>query len=79
MSILSECPTCRARQSLRNKTCKCGEHLDRAKRSGRVRYWITYRLPNGMQRKEMVGTSIEEARTPTVSGVDKKGKGAFSK
>jgi integrase len=62
MSILSECPTCRARQSLKNKLCKCGESLDKAKRSGRVRYWITYRLPNGMQRKEMVGTSIEDAR-----------------
>ncbi|RJQ70865.1 MAG: site-specific integrase [Desulfobacteraceae bacterium] len=62
MAILSECPTCKARQSLKNKRCKCGEDLDRAKRSGRVRYWITYRLPGGTQRKEMVGTSIEEAR-----------------
>lgn len=62
MSILQECPLCKRRQRLSNKVCKCGERLDRAKRSARLRYWITYRLPNGMQRKEYVGTSIDDAR-----------------
>jgi len=32
------------------------------KAGGRVRYWIQYRLPGGKQRKEYVGTSIEQAR-----------------
>ena len=63
MAILAECPICKARQKVANKVCKCGENLDKAKRSGRVRYWITYRLPGGKQRKELVGKSIEEART----------------
>jgi integrase len=62
MAILAECPICRTKQSNRNKRCKCGEDLDKAKKAGRIKYWITYRLPGGKQRKEMVGTSIEEAR-----------------
>jgi integrase len=62
MAILAECPICKRRQRASNKVCKCGEKLDTAKRSNRVRYWITYRLPGGMQRKELVGFSIEEAR-----------------
>jgi integrase len=70
MSILSECPICRRKQSIKNKKCPCGEDLDRAKRSGRVNYWITYRLPGGKQRRESVaameglsGNSIDDART----------------
>lgn len=62
MAILQECPICKARQRVANKVCKCGEQLDKARRSGRVRYWITYRLPGGMQRKEFVGASLEDAR-----------------
>jgi integrase len=62
MAILAECPICKARQRVSNKVCKCGENLDKARRSNRVRYWITYRLPGGMQRKEFVGKSIEKAR-----------------
>ena len=62
MAILAECPICKRRQKVANKNCKCGERLDKAKRSGRVRYWITYRLPGGMQRKELVGASIDDAR-----------------
>lgn len=61
MSILAECPLCRKRQSLRNQKCVCGEDLNRAKRSGRVKYWITYRV-QGKQRTEAVGSSLEEAR-----------------
>jgi integrase len=62
MAILAECPICKRRQAVKNKVCVCGENLDKAKRSGRLRYWVQYRLPGGRQRKELVGTSIEEAR-----------------
>ena len=62
MAILAECPTCHNKQSAKNKLCKCGEDLDRAKRSKKVRFWINYRLPGGQQRREAVGYSIEEAR-----------------
>jgi integrase len=40
----------------------CREDLNKARRSNRLRYWITYRLPNGKQRKEFAGNSIKEAR-----------------
>jgi integrase len=70
MAILAECPTCHNKQSTRNKVCKCGESMDKAKKSKRVRYWISYRMPGGKQRKEAVANfedlnpySIEDART----------------
>jgi hypothetical protein len=70
MGILSECPACRRKQSHKNKKCVCGEDLDKAKRSGRVEYWIDYRMPGGKQRRESVaamkglsGNSIEDAKT----------------
>ena len=62
MAILAECPICRNKQSLKNKKCKCGEDLDQAKRSNRVKYYISYRQPGGKQRREYVGYSIEKAR-----------------
>ena len=62
MAILAECPICRNKQSLKNKKCKCGENLDKAKRSNRVKYYISFRQPGGTQRREYVGYSIEEAR-----------------
>ena len=62
MAILAECPICRSKQKLTNKNCKCGEDLAKAKRSKRVKYHISYRLPNGKQRREVVGYSIEDAR-----------------
>ena len=62
MAILAECPRCHRKQAGKNRLCSCGEDLVKAKRSQRVRYWITYRLPGGKQRKEAVGFSIEEAR-----------------
>jgi len=40
----------------------CGEKLDKAKRAGRVRYWIDYYLPGKKHCRELVGTSIEDAR-----------------
>ena len=62
MAILAQCPICRKKQSVKNKLCICGENLDKAKKSNRVNYWISYRLPGGKQRREQVGYSIEEAR-----------------
>jgi integrase len=69
MAILAQCPICRKKQSVKNKMCTCGQNLDRAKKSNRVKYWIVYRLPDGKQRKEYVGSfedlngfSIEDAR-----------------
>lgn len=62
MAILQECPICKKKQKLTNKLCTCGENLDRAKRSKRVRYWIQYRITGRRQRKEAVGFSLEEAR-----------------
>ena len=61
MAILQECHICRRRQSLRNKVCKCGSDLDKAKRAGRVEYWIVFRVDR-KQRREKIGKSIEEAR-----------------
>ncbi len=69
MAILAECPLCHKKQRVKNKLCKCGQDLDRAKKSKKVRYWINYLLPNGKQRREPVASaddpaaySIEEAR-----------------
>ncbi|MFC1876228.1 tyrosine-type recombinase/integrase [Thermodesulfobacteriota bacterium] len=69
MPILAQCPCCKQKQSLRNKKCKCGENLDKAKGSRRVKYWIDYRLPDGTQRRQNVdsikdsdGYSIGDAR-----------------
>ena len=62
MSVLAECLICHKKQSTKNKLCKCGEDLDRQKRSKKMKYWIAYRLPGGKQRREMVGNKIEEAR-----------------
>jgi len=69
MGILAECPICKQKQSLRNKKCKCGQNLDRAKKSKNVKYWITYRLPGGKQRRESVdamenlnGCSLTDAK-----------------
>ncbi len=69
MAILAECPICHRKQTTKKKVCKCGQDLDKAKKSKRVRYWISYRLPNGQQRRESVASfeglnphSIEDAR-----------------
>jgi len=62
MSILAECPFCRRKQATKNKLCFCGADLDKLKRSKKIKYWISYRLSGGKQRRELVGYSIEEAR-----------------
>lgn len=63
MATLAECPVCHKKQAIRNKICACGENLDNAKRcKEKVKYWINFRLPNGKQRREFIGYSVEEAR-----------------
>jgi len=63
MAILAECPICKRKQSNKRDLCSyCGEDLEKAKRSKRVRYWIDYRIPGGKHRRELVGRSIEKAR-----------------
>jgi len=84
MGILAECPYCHRKQANKNKLCRsCGENLDNAKSSKKVKYWINYRLPNGKQKRESVGSfvdlngySIEDARIAnakrTVQKVEKR-------
>ncbi len=62
MAILAECPICHRKQATKNKHCSCGNDMDKSKRSKKVRYWISLRLPGGKQRRELVGNSIEKAR-----------------
>ena len=45
MAILAECPMCHNKQAVKNKVCKCGHDLTKAKRSAKVRYWVSYHLP----------------------------------
>ena len=69
MGILAECPFCHIKQATKNKVCRCGRDLDKAKRAKKVKYWISYRLPDGKARRESVDTieglsgySISDAR-----------------
>ncbi len=63
MAVLAECPKCRWRQATKKKVCKsCGAKLDNYKKSGKVRYWISFRLPDGKQRTELVGNSLDDAK-----------------
>jgi integrase len=62
LAILAECPRCHKRQAVKNRICSCGDDLVKEKRLQKVRYWVVNRLPNGKQRWEPVGLSIEEAR-----------------
>jgi len=55
MAIMQECPVCHKKQKTSNKRCSCGEDLDKAKSSQRVRYWISYYTPKGKKRIEAVG------------------------
>src|SRR5208337_1347237 len=69
MAILAECPRCHKKQAVKNRNCDCGADLVKEKRQQKVRYWVSYRLPNSQQRREYVGSDrdgrplgIEEAR-----------------
>ena len=63
MAIKAECPLCHRKQAVKNKICKCGQEMDKAKKAKKVKYHISYRLPNGKQKQEFAGYSITEART----------------
>ncbi len=69
MAVLAECPRCHTKQSTRNKQCKCGAGLDKLKRNKKIKYWVSYRMPDGKQRRESLATienvnpySIEDAK-----------------
>ena len=62
MAILAECPFCHRKQSLKNKKCSCGADLDKLKKAQKIKYHVQYRMPNGKQKRESVGVSIEKAK-----------------
>ena len=46
MGILAQCPVCKTRQSIKNKTCrKCTHNLDNAKKRKQLIYWIHTAYP----------------------------------
>ena len=61
MAIMAQCPVCRQKRSMKKKVCPCGENLDKAKRSGRVKYWLSYKL-DGKTKWKALSNSITEAR-----------------
>ena len=58
MAILAEYPMCHIKQATKNKACRCGLDLANAKKSKKVRYWISYRMPDGKQRREPMGVRL---------------------
>ena len=71
MSVLAECPVCHKKQSLRNRLCPCGEDLVKAKRSERVRFWMSYRLPGGKQVRKIEGSGFSLKDTMAAEGKTK--------
>ena len=71
MAVLAECPICHKKQSLRNRLCDCGENLVKAKRSERVRYWMSYRLPGGKQVRKIEGSGYSLTDTIAAEGKTK--------
>jgi integrase len=71
MSVLAECLICHKKQSLRNRICPCGEDLVKAKRSERVRYWMSYRLPGGKQVRKIEGNGFSLKDTMAAEGKTK--------
>lgn len=78
MAILAQCPICRQKQSVKNRLCKCGQDLVKAKKAGKVKYWVGYQLTNKKQRREVVGYSIEDARARDAHYKDLKKKNPVS-
>ncbi|WP_435550210.1 integrase [Desulfobacterium sp. N47] len=71
MAVLAECPICHKKQSLRNRLCACGEDIVKAKKSGRVRYWVSYRLPGGRQVRRIEGGGYSLKDTLAAEGKTK--------
>jgi integrase len=62
MAILIECAICHCKQGQDHKSCiQCGDRIDRQRKKGTARYWISYRL-SGKQRKEFTGYSFADAK-----------------
>ncbi|MGD8953790.1 MAG: site-specific integrase [Desulfobacterales bacterium] len=70
MAILAVCPACYRQQKVANKRCAaCGLSMDKFKKAGKVKYWVTARDQDGKQIRKSVGsfeglkaTSIADAR-----------------
>jgi len=61
MAVLVECNLCHQKQSNKNKKCRCGNDMDKAKKTKKVNYWINYRH-NGEQVRNKIGQSLSEAQ-----------------
>jgi len=61
MAVLVECPICKKRQTLKNNSCPCGENLSKARKSGRVQYFISYRV-NGVQRTQLSQQKTDDGK-----------------
>ncbi|MBF0239949.1 MAG: site-specific integrase [SAR324 cluster bacterium] len=57
-TILQQCPSCKVRQSLKNKNCKCGYNLAREKRKN---YWVFWR-EDGKTKEKLIKYNLESAR-----------------
>ena len=44
--------TCRTKQKVNNKGCRCGEGQDKAKKANRVQYGVSYYPPGWKNRRE---------------------------
>jgi integrase len=70
MAILAVCPACYRQQKVANKRCAaCGLSMDKFKKAGKAKYWVTARDQDGKQIRKSVGsfeglkaTSIADAR-----------------
>lgn len=78
MGILAQCPTCRTKQKVANKRCRCGEDMDKAKKANRV----STGSPS-ICRVERTGASLWASASmrhgmPKGSGGGRRGKGGSS-
>ena len=54
MAIMQEC-ICHRKQSLKNKKCAyCGSNLDQLKKSKKIKFWVSYAMPDGKNKREPV-------------------------
>ena len=78
MAVLIECPKCRMKQKVTNKRCtKCDANIENAKKSGRAKYWVHFRV-NGKQRVAPVMDPEDEKKLGTLEhakALDGKHKG----
>lgn len=59
--MLAECPDCHRKQAVKDRNCHdCGADLADAKKQKLVRYWVSYKLPDGKRERKPAGYSIEK-------------------